>query len=174
HAEKGPSGPLAKNCYEPARSPHDEGRPDGRPSRSRSAGLQGFRKSYALVGRDSGGGIRTRDLRVMSPTSYQTAPPRVAIHVLAKNPPAVGPLRTPPVARRGRTLPSGHRLVGSPARPRRRSVLDRLSSHPRRYRIFARMAATTPTRQIVVVGEIRRQCVDEVAAQAQQYATLEK
>ena len=26
----------------------------------------------------SGGGIRTRDLRVMSPTSYQTAPPRVA------------------------------------------------------------------------------------------------
>jgi exopolyphosphatase/guanosine-5'-triphosphate,3'-diphosphate pyrophosphatase len=33
----------------------------------------------------SGGGIRTRDLRVMSPTSYQTAPPRVAPHVLAKN-----------------------------------------------------------------------------------------
>src|SRR4051795_10169121 len=27
---------------------------------------------------DSGGGIRTRDLRVMSPTSYLTAPPRVA------------------------------------------------------------------------------------------------
>jgi hypothetical protein len=27
--------------------------------------------------RSSGGGIRTRDLRVMSPTSYQTAPPRV-------------------------------------------------------------------------------------------------
>ena len=26
--------------------------------------------------RSSGGGIRTRDLRVMSPTSYQTAPPR--------------------------------------------------------------------------------------------------
>ena len=24
----------------------------------------------------SGGGIRTRDLRVMSPTSYQAAPPR--------------------------------------------------------------------------------------------------
>jgi hypothetical protein len=32
----------------------------------------------------SGGGIRTRDLRGMSPTSYQTAPPRVARHVLAK------------------------------------------------------------------------------------------
>src|ERR1039457_4581583 len=31
----------------------------------------------------SGGGIRTRDLRVMSPTSYQTAPPRVAPYVLA-------------------------------------------------------------------------------------------
>src|SRR3954452_13705405 len=26
---------------------------------------------------NSGGGIRTRDLRVMSPTSYQAAPPRV-------------------------------------------------------------------------------------------------
>ena len=66
-------------------SPHDEGRPDGRPSRSRSACSQGSCKSYALVGRDSGGGIRTRDLRVMSPTSYQTAPPRVALHVLAKS-----------------------------------------------------------------------------------------
>ena len=32
----------------------------------------------------SGGGIRTRDLRVMSPTSYQTAPPRVAPNVVAK------------------------------------------------------------------------------------------
>ncbi len=30
----------------------------------------------ARQGLDSGGGIRTRDLRVMSPTSYQTAPPR--------------------------------------------------------------------------------------------------
>src|SRR4051794_34550379 len=38
--------------------------------------LQGFPKPYAMVGLDSGGGIRTRDLRVMSPTSYQTAPPR--------------------------------------------------------------------------------------------------
>ena len=27
-------------------------------------------------GDNSGGGIRTRDLRVMSPTSYQAAPPR--------------------------------------------------------------------------------------------------
>src|SRR4051794_3946466 len=38
--------------------------------------LQSVRKPYATVGLDSGGGIRTRDLRVMSPTSYQTAPPR--------------------------------------------------------------------------------------------------
>ena len=60
-------------------------RPPGRAAfGSRSAGLQGFFKSSALVGRDSGGGIRTRDLRVMSPTSYQTAPPRVAPYVLAK------------------------------------------------------------------------------------------
>src|SRR5215211_7867329 len=29
---------------------------------------------------DSGGGIRTRDLRVMSPTSYLTAPPRAATY----------------------------------------------------------------------------------------------
>ena len=34
---------------------------------------------------NSGGGIRTRDLRVMSPTSYQTAPPRGGPYVLAKN-----------------------------------------------------------------------------------------
>src|SRR5947209_7165064 len=34
----------------------------------------------------SGGGIRTRDLRVMSPTSYQTAPPRGALGNLAKSP----------------------------------------------------------------------------------------
>src|SRR5215204_892393 len=32
----------------------------------------------------SGGGIRTRDLRVMSPTSYQTAPPRVGSTILAR------------------------------------------------------------------------------------------
>src|SRR5215217_4676751 len=31
---------------------------------------------------DSGGGIRTRDLRVMSPTSYLTAPPRGVSHIL--------------------------------------------------------------------------------------------
>src|SRR5437868_14884820 len=31
----------------------------------------------------SGGGIRTRDLRVMSPTSYQTAPPRGGRIILA-------------------------------------------------------------------------------------------
>jgi hypothetical protein len=33
----------------------------------------------------SGGGIRTRDLRVMSPTSYQTAPPRGGLISLAKD-----------------------------------------------------------------------------------------
>src|SRR5206468_5447968 len=37
----------------------------------------GQRKSPHFEGFcSSGGGIRTRDLRVMSPTSYQTAPPR--------------------------------------------------------------------------------------------------
>src|SRR3954453_1903454 len=36
-----------------------------------------------MVGLDSGGGIRTRDLRVMSPTSYQTAPPRGGRRIIA-------------------------------------------------------------------------------------------
>jgi hypothetical protein len=35
------------------------------------------RLQAALDPANSGGGIRTRDLRVMSPTSYQTAPPRI-------------------------------------------------------------------------------------------------
>src|SRR5438309_8188866 len=56
---------------------NDEGRPCERPPGS-SVGLRcGTLRSCASVGRDSGGGIRTRDLRVMSPTSYLTAPPRV-------------------------------------------------------------------------------------------------
>src|SRR5438876_3763665 len=66
-----------ENWYEigtkPTQDHNDEGRPDGRPSRSRSAGLQGSCKSYALVGRDSGGGIRTRDLRVMSENAHLDA-----------------------------------------------------------------------------------------------------
>ena len=37
--------------------------------------LRGKRRHSAALS-SSGGGIRTRDLRVMSPTSYQTAPPR--------------------------------------------------------------------------------------------------
>src|SRR3954451_21043132 len=45
--------------------------------------LQGFLQPYAMVGLDSGGGIRTRDLRVMSPTSYQTAPPRGGRWIIA-------------------------------------------------------------------------------------------
>src|SRR3954468_22168181 len=45
--------------------------------------LQGFLQPYAMVGLDSGGGIRTRDLRVMSPTSYQTAAPRGRRRIIA-------------------------------------------------------------------------------------------
>jgi hypothetical protein len=37
---------------------------------------RGKRRPAAALHGNSGGGIRTRDLRVMSPTSYQTAPPR--------------------------------------------------------------------------------------------------
>src|ERR1700759_2255135 len=43
--------------------------------------------SFAAISCDfssSGGGIRTRDLRVMSPTSYQTAPPRGGHSVIAQ------------------------------------------------------------------------------------------
>src|ERR1700704_4125798 len=40
--------------------------------------------------RSSGGGIRTRDLRVMSPTSYLAAPPRDGLFMLATTP---GPRR---------------------------------------------------------------------------------
>src|SRR4051794_30703726 len=47
--------------------------------------LQGFLQPYAMVGLDSGGGIRTRDLRVMSPTSYQTAPPRGGTDIVANS-----------------------------------------------------------------------------------------
>src|SRR4051812_27817931 len=43
-----------------------------------SGPLQDFRASLVTGLRYSGGGIRTRDLRVMSPTSYLTAPPRGA------------------------------------------------------------------------------------------------
>ena len=39
----------------------------------------------------SGGGIRTRDLRVMSPTSYLAAPPRVASVETSKGFPSVNP-----------------------------------------------------------------------------------
>jgi hypothetical protein len=37
----------------------------------------GKRRPAAALLDHSGGGIRTRDLRVMSPTSYQAAPPRI-------------------------------------------------------------------------------------------------
>ena len=45
-----------------------------------------------MVGLDSGGGIRTRDLRVMSPTSYLTAPPRGVAGIIEIKPfrPAAG------------------------------------------------------------------------------------
>jgi hypothetical protein len=62
------------------------GRKFARPPRRRN---QKPRICGAFV--SSGGGIRTRDLRVMSPTSYQTAPPRVASHVVANKGPSQKP-----------------------------------------------------------------------------------
>ena len=74
---------------------------------------EGFLRSFALVGLDSGGGIRTRDLRVMSPTSYQTAPPRggplilAAVGGIGEKNAARGRVRTR--ARRGAGgVPAGH------------------------------------------------------------------
>ena len=58
------------------RPENDEGHPVGWPSRSRTCVPRPLQAGLSLVP-DSGGGIRTRDLRVMSPTSYLTAPPRV-------------------------------------------------------------------------------------------------
>ena len=46
----------------------------------------------ARQGLDSGGGIRTRDLRVMSPTSYQTAPPRNECPIVSATPDCVNRL----------------------------------------------------------------------------------
>src|SRR5947208_14969864 len=47
-----------------------------RPTKRKAPDYQGFSSS--------GGGIRTRDLRVMSPTSYQTAPPRGGPSMIAE------------------------------------------------------------------------------------------
>ena len=74
-------------------------------------------KSPAVAGLffHSGGGIRTRDLRVMSPTSYQTAPPRVATSSSSKEP-------APPAA----TLLAPRRLA-LPASPSSIPAHDRVA-----------------------------------------------
>src|SRR4051795_10958009 len=62
-------------------------RPPSRAALEVSVGrFAGLLTAPRLVGRDSGGGIRTRDLRVMSPTSYQTAPPRGGPLLIAELP----------------------------------------------------------------------------------------
>ena len=75
-------------------------------NRAERSGFAGEKKSPAEAGLlSSGGGIRTRDLRVMSPASYLTAPPRgVATNLAAVTlfrPAALyGQVRaTPPYAR---------------------------------------------------------------------------
>jgi hypothetical protein len=74
----------------------------------------------------SGGGIRTRDLRVMSPTSYQTAPPRVASHVLAKI------WRAPRAAQRRSQERASSRLAGTPGIPAtRHRTAARATRHSR-------------------------------------------
>ena len=76
--------------------PNPFGPATGRPGRfsgriARAATSETPREAaFQMRCRHSGGGIRTRDLRVMSPTSYQTAPPRsktliVAVFVMGVN-----------------------------------------------------------------------------------------
>jgi hypothetical protein len=55
-----------------SRSPHGHGGRAQAVENTKALQAEGFQVTFS----DSGGGIRTRDLRVMSPTSYQTAPPR--------------------------------------------------------------------------------------------------
>src|SRR5689334_2077120 len=66
----------------------------------------GLFQAPRLVGRDSGGGIRTRDLRVMSPTSYQTAPPRGGPPTITSSGPIEANLSAhfPDASRRGATV----------------------------------------------------------------------
>ena len=54
------------------------------PATAKRAALGNTKPSISRGFVSSGGGIRTRDLRVMSPTSYLTAPPRVAVASLSR------------------------------------------------------------------------------------------
>jgi hypothetical protein len=64
-------GELRDTCFDKARNDESPGLP----------GLFIYCDSRLFL--SSGGGIRTRDLRVMSPTSYQTAPPRGGHRMIA-------------------------------------------------------------------------------------------
>jgi hypothetical protein len=70
---------------------------------------------------DSGGGIRTRDLRVMSPTSYLTAPPRGARLNLAQGSSPINRPGRPPRARRRSQGCRSRRRTCEPSSPIRRS-----------------------------------------------------
>ncbi len=68
---------------------------------------------------NSGGGIRTRDLRVMSPTSYQAAPPRNKDTEYTPTPRGCQPWAAPPVTapKRGGAPPRGRWAEAPQARP---------------------------------------------------------
>src|SRR5437764_9362846 len=81
----------------------------------------------------SGGGIRTRDLRVMSPTSYQTAPPRGGNVILASRRQAATMSRSEPTGARSQAVRSASLYGGGPtslALSRNLRAPDRLT--PRR------------------------------------------
>ena len=90
---------------------------------------------------DSGGRIRTCDLRVMSPTSYRTAPPRVVVPDGSAAPPAMQDVARCRDARRRRR--HRHELDAPAGRGRRlRTAPSRRSSACSRSRASAR--ASTP------------------------------
>ena len=81
---------------------------------SKTGLLRGKRRHSAALP-SSGGGIRTRDLRVMSPTSYQTAPPRNKKGRYSDPAKRVKRARRP--ARRAYSRASTARASGSPSIP---------------------------------------------------------
>src|SRR5207237_2340845 len=72
-----------RNSWTLSPNPASRACPQFDPARGSAGSLDTRKPSIWRAFSHSGGGIRTRDLRVMSPTSYQTAPPRDGVAILA-------------------------------------------------------------------------------------------
>ena len=121
----------------------------------------GLLRALRLVGRDSGGGIRTRDLRVMSPTSYQTAPPRGGLKILAtelanwasRKRPAEGLARACEAPAAHHDTVADHRFVANPAQRFDVCVLFR-------YRVLAHASAMASLRQKILAERTVRELLE--------------